>query len=194
VHGPKMFVGTREPLMTTNIVLTLEEFERLPEQEGAVHELNEGELVVMTPGRPRHNRVRDNIAVALRQFVRSKGLGDVFIETGFELSKATVRIPDAAFVHAEKMKTLDLDQPWIDGAPALAIEVVSPNDLAEELSAKIDQYREAGVSAVWVLYPKTREVHVFSRAGMARTIGEKETLEDKDVVPGFSIPVSVLFE
>ena len=41
-------------------------------------------------------------------------LGDVFIETGFELSKDTVRIPDAAFVRAEKMKALDLDQPCID--------------------------------------------------------------------------------
>jgi hypothetical protein len=73
-------------------------------------------------------------------------------------------------------------------------EVVSPNDLAEELTAKVDQYMAAGASAVWVRYPKTREIHIFGPGGTARTLGEKEILEDEEVIPGFSIAVlSTLF-
>ncbi|MGH2509282.1 MAG: Uma2 family endonuclease, partial [Ktedonobacteraceae bacterium] len=48
--------------MGTKELLTLEQFEQLPVQEDKVFELDEGELRVMSPGRPRHNRVRDRLA------------------------------------------------------------------------------------------------------------------------------------
>src|SRR5437016_9983142 len=116
--------------MGAKTLLTREQFDQLPEEEGVYYELDEGELIVMSPARPRHNQVRDNVADPLRRFVRERGLGEVFTETDFRLSQDTVRIPDVAFVTADRMKQLDLDR-RIEGAPTLAIEVVSPTDLAE---------------------------------------------------------------
>jgi Uma2 family endonuclease len=62
------------------------------------------------------------------------------------------------------MRGLDLDR-RIVSAPALAVEVVSPADLAQELAHRVDQYLAAGVRVVWVVYPNTREVHVFREGG-----------------------------
>ena len=48
--------------MGTKTLLTLEQFDQLPEEEGAHYELDEGELIAMPTARPRHNLVWDNIA------------------------------------------------------------------------------------------------------------------------------------
>ena len=179
--------------METKTLLTLEQFDQLPEEEGVYYELDEGELIVMSPARPRHNQVRDNIADPLRRFVREHGLGEVFRETDVQLSPHTVLIPDAAFVTADHMKQLDLDR-RIQGAPALAIEVVSPTDLAEALTRKVDQYLAAGAQAVWVLYPKLKEVHTCAPRAVITIFREQDVLEDKRLFPGFSLPVREIFE
>jgi Uma2 family endonuclease len=112
-------------------------------KEGVLYELNEGEVVTMTEPMPRHNWVRDNIARLTGNFVEERKLGTVFLETGYQLSPETVRIPDVSFVPADRMREIDLDR-RIQGAPALAIEVVSPSDLAEGLTQKVKQYLAAG--------------------------------------------------
>lgn len=179
--------------MPTKTLLTLEQFDQLPVKEGILYELNEGELVIMTEPMPRHNLVRDNVAAALRAFVHVRGLGKIFVETGFQLSRETVKIPDVSFVPADRMRTIDLDR-RIQGAPTLAVEVVSPSDLAEELTHKVEQYLVAGAKSVWVIYPKTREVHVFRAAGVTVLRGADAVLEDQEYLPGFSLPVAGLFE
>src|SRR6266581_225225 len=90
--------------MGTKTLLTIEQFDQLPEEEGVRYELDEGELIVMPTARPRHSLVRDNIADPLRRFVRERGLGEVFRETDVQLSPHTVRIPDAAFVTADRIE------------------------------------------------------------------------------------------
>ncbi len=180
-------------MSSTRTLLTISEFERLPGHEGILYELSRGELIQMTPGRPRHNRVRDRLARRLMEFVETHMLGEVFVETEFQLTEDTIRIPDAALVTSDHLKGLDLDQP-IPGAPALAIEVVSPNDLAEELAIKVDQYLVAGASAIWVIYPKTREVHVFQHDRTNRLLVEHDALEDQKLIPGFSMLVNTLFD
>jgi Uma2 family endonuclease len=178
--------------MATKTLLTVEQFDQLPIREGILYELNEGEVVTMTEPMPRHNWVRDNIAAALRDFIHPRHLGRVFLETGYQLSPEIVRIPDVSFVPASRMQEIDLDR-RIQGAPALAIEVVSPNDLAEELTQKVKQYLAAGAKAVWVFYPKTREVQAFRADGAGFVRRENETLEDSDLLPGFLLDLKSLF-
>ena len=178
--------------MATKTLLTIEQFDELPVKEGILYELNEGGLVTMTEPMPRHNWVRDNIAAALRDFAHPQNLGRVFVETGYQLTPETVRIPDVSFVLADQMREIDLDK-RIQGAPALAIEVISPTDLAEELTQKVKQYLAAGVKVVWVFYPKTREVQVFRADGGSFARHEPETLEEPDLLPGFSLDLKAVF-
>jgi Uma2 family endonuclease len=182
-----------EDSMATKTLLTIEQFEHLPEEEGKKIELDEGELKVMSPAMPRHDRVQTRMSSELDLFTRTHRLGAVFVECPFKLSHDTVRVPDVAFIPSERMKELDLDHP-IDGAPALAIEVVSPTDLAEELARKVDQYLAAVADAVWVIYPKAREVHAYHAGGASATLGESGVLEDPHLLPGFSLPIRNLFD
>ncbi len=179
--------------MATKTLLNIEQFDQLPVREGILYELNQGELVIMTEPMPRHNWVRDNIARLMGNFVEERKVGKVFLETGYQLSPETVRIPDVSFVPASRIREINLDE-RIQGAPALAIEVVSPTDLAEDLTQKVKQYLAAGAKAVWVFYPKTREVQVFRADGGSFVRRENEALEDPDILPGFSLDLKSLFD
>jgi Uma2 family endonuclease len=178
--------------MAAQTLLTLEQFDHLPVVEGALYELDEGGLVTMPEPMPRHNLARDNIAAFLRDFAHPRKLGRIFLETGYQLSPETVRIPDVSFVPADRMREIDLDR-RIQGAPALAVEVVSPTDLAQDLPRKVDQYLDAGAQEVWVA-PGMREVHVFREGGVASVLGAGDTLESPDLMPGFTVKVALLFE
>jgi Uma2 family endonuclease len=169
--------------MASKTLLTIEQFDQLPITEGILYELNEGELVTMTEPMPRHNRVRDRVARLTGNFVEERKLGGVFVETGYQLTPDTVRIPDVSFVPADRVREIDLDK-RIQGAPALAIEVISPTDPAEDLRQKVEQYLAAGAKAVWVFYPRTHEVQVFRADGTTFVRHEPEMLEEPDVLPG----------
>jgi Uma2 family endonuclease len=178
--------------MATKTLLTIEQFDQLPVKEGILYELNEGELVTMTEPMPRHNWVRDRIARFMGNFVEDRNLGTVFLETGYQLTPETVRIPDVSFIPADRMRGIDLDQ-RIQGAPTLAIEVISPTDLAEELTQKVKQYLAGGAKAVWVFYSKTREVQVFLADGRSFVRHELKALEDPDLLPGFALDLKTVF-
>jgi Putative restriction endonuclease len=88
--------------MVTRTLLSIEEYDALPEREGVKYELNEGELItVVASPRLVHNRVRDEVAFSLREFVHDSRLGERTIETDFELSQGRRR-PVAALQGAAR--------------------------------------------------------------------------------------------
>jgi len=168
--------------MATKTLLTVEEFLRLPESVGGRdvrYELVEGEVIIVSPTMPEHNNVRDTLLVALRNFLAGRDLGRVWSEQAFHLFAGTVRIPDIAFVRAGRsIESRRLPE----GGPDLAIEVVSPSNTPRELDQR-----------VWLIYPEHGEVYIHGLAGVRRRRGD-ETLEDAELLPGFSVKVSSLFE
>ena len=83
---------------------------------------------------------------------------------------------------------------YIQGAPDIAVEVISPSDSASHLQKKVGEYLDAGSHAVWVVYPDTREVHVFGPTGAVRVLKGADTLEIPDLLPGLSIPLAAIFD
>ncbi|MCC6804941.1 MAG: Uma2 family endonuclease, partial [Anaerolineae bacterium] len=77
-------------------------------------------------------------------------------------------------------------------APDLAVEVVSPNDRAAEIHAKVNKYLHYGTRMVCVVYPATRTVVVHTASG-AQTLAEADTFDGGDVLPGFLLPLRDLF-
>src|SRR5215472_16579458 len=116
--------------MSTTTRLTFDEFQKLPEQEGTRYELDEGELVIEPSPTFLHNRIRDRIAIRLSEFVKTHRIGEVIVEMDFRLAENTVRNPDVAFVTIDHLQTIDVNRSPVEGAPALAVEVVSPSNLA----------------------------------------------------------------
>src|SRR5437764_8515240 len=173
--------------------LTFEEFQELPKREGAIYELDQGKLLMEPSPAARHNLIRQRIAMQLMQFVESNHLGIVLEEMDFRLAPDTVRNPDVAFVTAEHLKSVDLDRSPIDGAPALAVEVISPTNRAEDTVKKTGQYLVASCRSVWIVYPSLRLVEVHSSAGI-RAVREPETLSEKQLFTGFGLSLPYVFD
>ncbi len=79
---------------------------------------------------------------------------------------------------------------FVPGAPDLAVEVVSPNDRASDVLAKVYDWLDAGCRAVWVVDPHTRTVTVYRSRQQIATLGAEDELTGDDVVPGFRMPVT----
>jgi Uma2 family endonuclease len=81
-----------------------------------------------------------------------------------------------------------------DGAPDLAVEVLSPTDRARQVLDKVGEYLEAGVRLVWVIDPERRSAVVYRSLAEVRKLGADEFLEGEDVVPGFRCRLADLFD
>jgi Uma2 family endonuclease len=180
--------------MSTITRLTFQEFEKLREQEGTRYELDEGELLMEPSPTFLHNRIRDRVASRLSAFVKAHRLGEVIVEMDFRLAAETVRNPDVAFITAEHLATIDVNLSPVNGAPALAVEVISPTNLAQDTLKKVSQYLSAGTEVVWVVYPPLRLVETHESSGI-RQIKATDSLIEKKLFGGheFALPLAVLF-
>jgi Uma2 family endonuclease len=120
----------------------------------------------------------------------------VFGEAGYVLASEpdTVRAPDASFVSTERISGAARRGPYVVGAPDLAVEVVSPGDSRQEVAEKVGEYLAAGARAVWVIEPRRRSVTTHLPDREPVTLGLGETLDGGDLLPGFRLPVSEIFE
>ncbi len=177
-------------------MMTSDELFRLPRGRGYRYELVKGELRQMTPAGFDHGVVIMNLAAPLSQFVRRQNLGVVCgAETGFKLERDpdTVRAPDMAFVRRDRLPTSGRPIGFWEGAPDLAVEVLSPGDSVVEVEQNVSSWLTAGATAVWVVNPKNRTVTI-SRLGTApRTLSERDSFDGEDVVPGFRLQVGDIF-
>ena len=79
-------------------------------------------------------------------------------------------------------------------APDLAVEVVSPRDLARTVEARVTDFLNAGTPLVWVVYPEDESVYVYTSRRSVRVVDRAEELGGGTVLPGFRLPLADLFE
>ncbi len=174
---------------TTTALVTFDEFERLPDEECKL-ELIDGEVLRMPPAEYRHTlislRIYDFLKEALR-ILHGKGqardLGQVLHEGGYRLGHNWL-IPDVSITHAGQTA-----RKYLEGAPALAIEVISESNTARMMHRKVRKYFESGCREAWVFYPETASVLVHS----GKTAVEREGLLTSDLLPGVSIDLAPIF-
>ena len=177
-------------------LITAEELERMPGEDAHV-ELVKGEIVRMSPAGTEHGEVAYNVVAVLIDYVRETKAGKIYLaETGFTLSRNpdTVRAPDVAFVCAGRVATGPRNRGFFDGPPDLAVEVVSPGDSFDEVEGKALEYLNAGARMVWVVRPRAKTVTVYRSLSKIRVLTSDETLSGEDVMPGFGVRVSKLFD
>jgi Uma2 family endonuclease len=177
-------------------LLTVEDLYELPDT-GALHELAAGALLSEPPPGGEHGRVEATLTILLGTFVRKRHLGVIYAgDTGFILARSpdTVRAPDLAFVTAERARALGRTPGHLPVAPDLAVEVVSPHDRPGDIHAKVADYLAAGTRLVWVLDPATECVRAYRSLFAPALLTDADELDGGDVVPGFRVKVSELFE
>jgi Uma2 family endonuclease len=157
-------------------------------------ELVNGEIIHMAPPGFEHGDVSVEIAYQIKAFLRGKRLGKVVGEVGFILTRNpdTVRAPDVAFVRQDRVPTTRAGR-FFDGAPDLAIEVISPSDRRSEVSAKVDQWLRAGALSVWVVDPPNRSIEVYRPANQVIRYRAGDELHDEPTLPGFTLKLADLF-
>ncbi len=178
--------------MSTRTLLTEADFDALPREEGTAYELSEGELVVTASPRLLHNLVRERLHLSLGAFCQEHKLGVLLTEMDCRLATATIRKPDLAFMTAGRLRDMDLND-RIEGAPDLAVEIVSPSNSPADLALKVRQYLQAGARLVWVIYPETRLVYVYSTDGSFAYREGGHVLDAPTLFPGWSLPLPDLF-
>ncbi|HUT36780.1 MAG TPA: Uma2 family endonuclease [Planctomycetota bacterium] len=177
-------------MATTAEITTAEQLLQAPDLGPC--ELVRGELIMVSPAGYAHGSIAGRITRALANFVEAKGLGDVLsAEPGFLIARDpdTVRAPDVAFVRADRIPAGEKAR-FFEGAPDLAVEVLSPNDRASEVNAKVQDWLDAGCPMVWVVDPATRTVSVYRGRTEIAVLGATDTLSGGDVLPGFTLPVA----
>jgi Uma2 family endonuclease len=78
--------------------------------------------------------------------------------------------------------------------PDLAIEIVSPTNLAEEIDRKITDYFQAGVRLVWVFYPNSGRVYVYRSPTHVSIVERTDTLDGGEVLLGFRLSIAELYD
>ncbi|HEY3080225.1 MAG TPA: Uma2 family endonuclease [Chloroflexota bacterium] len=173
--------------------MTAEELWAMP-NDGMRHELVEGELRTMPPTGWEHGRYEVGISYRLSRWLDDNPIGELGGgEVGCRLGRDpdTVRAADVAFVRAERLPGGRLTG-YFEGAPDLAVEIVSPGDTASEVEEKVRTWLAAGVGAVWVVYPSAPSLTVFRPDGSARHHGPDDDLDGGDVLPGFRMRLADL--
>jgi Uma2 family endonuclease len=165
--------------------------------DGDRYELVNGRLVERHMGLLA-DRIATRLASVLTLFCDDRLLGHVLVPSsggfqGFPGSARTVRKPDVVFVSFSHLAGGELPTGYGQIIPDLAVEVISPNDLYEEVDEKIEEYLRAGVRLVWVISPQNHTVRIYRVNGTSHSARENDDLDGEDVVPGFRCRVGDLF-
>lgn len=181
-------------MSTTLVPVTPEELLRMP--DGKAYELRRGELVERTMS-ALTSRAAVRLSRFLDEFVDSRDLGWVFdSENGYQCfprDPGAVRRPDVSFVAKSRLPADEIGRGWLKLAPDLAVEIISPNDVAGELEMKLDDYKAAGIPVVWVVHPEHRTAWVHHVDGTSRHLfGKDVVLVGEGDLEGFECPLASL--
>jgi Uma2 family endonuclease len=111
----------------------------------------------------------------------------------YRLGPDAVRRPDVSVILAGRLPASGLEQGRLRIPPDIAVEVLSPNDLASAREAKLTDSLDFGVRLVWIVDPASRTVTVYEADGAARRLRAADALNGGAVLPGFRCAVADLF-
>jgi Uma2 family endonuclease len=166
-------------------LLTFEQFEQLPEKPGR-QELLEGELIELPPPFIDHDESSHNLFQCfhsalqrLRTENRAELLGRAYIAVGYHLDTGSYLIPDVSISHANQRRTR-----YLEGAPALAVEMVSKCNTPALIDRKVRLFLAHGSREVWVIYPEQRHIWVHQTPSNPRVCSGRFR---SDLLPGIEI-------
>jgi Uma2 family endonuclease len=167
-------------------LLSLAEWEQLPEDTSHKYELSEGALLVVPRPVFFHQRATARLVALLDEQLPERftagGDVEVIVEPG---AAATVRVPDVVVVRSEVAATNPAR--FAAGDVLLAVEIVSPGTGRTDRVTKLHEYALAGIPGYWVIDldpPTTLLAHVLVDGYYEITAQGSGTLELR--VPGHS--------
>ncbi len=146
----------------------------------------DGKVILMPSASTIHEKIFRFLIQSLGLYVSELGLGEVIgSQLQARLRTGLRRVPDLVFVSKER--TDSIREKHIEGAPDLAIEIVSDSSVERDWRQKVIDYEQAGISEYWIIDPRTQQVEVL----LLNEVGRYEPAQLVDgayhskAVPGF---------
>lgn len=177
-------------------LLTAEDLLRL-NSEGVKGELIRGVLHETVSVGKIHARIAMILGAKLVNHVMPGRLGTVGGTDGgvlVERAPDTVREPDIYYVSAARLPFDDQSDGYLEVVPELVVEIVSPSDSPREVNLKIQMWLDLGVSMALVVRPADRTIAIHRPGVPEVTLMGDDVLDGGDVLPGFSLPLSEIFD
>lgn len=133
------------------------------------------------------------LCAKINYFVLQHQLGHVTSAKGGYRISGERYVPSVAFTSKAKWHTYPVQLIFNPLAPDLAVEVISPFDSLSDLRVKVVNYLRAGTT-LWMVDPERKSVEVYAPDHKPKVLTMQDTLDGAPVLPGFSLPVSEIFE
>lgn len=153
-------------------------------------EIIEGLLVKMTPADHFHNAIAFRLQRLFSDFADAHNLDVGYSDEGFlvERNPDVMFSPDAAlFRKRDQLNT------WLEFAPEIVVEVVSPSNSGAELAYKREKFFANGTEQFWLIYPRERRLEILFRDGRVTTATGDATVEGEGIASGMTVDLKELF-
>lgn len=176
--------------MPTQQLIDLEHFLQADFQHA---ELVQGVVQPVSPVQLQHSLIVTKLLVSLSLWNQTQPQpGLVGTELGFILGPNTLRAADVFFINSEQHRPQQRSDGYWQGAPSLAVEVISPNERAIDVEEKIHDYLAANLQLMWIIYPRLGSVHQIEPTQPRRILGLNDCLEHARILPQFIVPIREL--
>ena len=168
--------------------MTLEEFDKLPEDNTYTYELIDGELLMQSRPNVRHQAIMFNLSIIIGNYLKNKPCR-AFTEVELEIN-SNVIVPDISVLCSVD----DLDIQRFKQPPALIIEILIPSNTVKELKNKILKYKNHKIKELWIVDPYTMSIEINNlETSTAITQIQSGTVKS-NVFPDLEIDLSAVFE
>ena len=179
--------------------ITDEHFEEIcrKNREFRIEQTSEGELIIMPPTLPDTGWRNTKLTTRTENWSDFHNTGIVFDSSTFFTFPNGARLsPDVSWIKREKWDQLTAEkrQKISKITPDFVIELRSSSDSLKSLQDKMQEYIENGVSLGWLIDPQKRKVHVYRKDSKPEILDNPETLFGEDVVEGFELMVSDIWQ
>lgn len=174
--------------------LTYEDLEKAREGSTERFELIEGELFVTPAPSLKHQDVLGNLYTLLREAVFGSGLGRVYMApVDVRLAEKTIVQPDLMVILTNRRQILTV--PRVEGAPSLAVEIISSSTSRYDRETKRSIYARYGIPEYWLIDPNAQSMTIFSDPQNGRFLTETEASDVaiSVTIPGLSVDLSAVF-
>ena len=177
---------------------TVDDVERLPDDEGTRYEIIDGELYVSTQPDWQHQFVSGQIFAFLQMWSNQTQAGMANLAPGVIYSKGTAVAPDVVWISRERLRTALQPNGKLNASPELMVEILSPGseNTHRDRRVKLDLYSRREVEEYWVVNWRERTIDVYRRRNdmltFYKTFNESDILETP-LLPGFKCQMSQIF-
>ena len=180
-------MSARAPILSdipASARMSAEDYLAAPQSEQK-SDLIEGVFVMASPAGIEHEDLVMFIGTLMRSFVAARRLGLVLgPNAAYRLSETNVYQPDVSFLSAERRHLAG--EIYINGAPDLAVEIVSPSSRQYDLVEKRINYGRFGAKEYWLVDPIDRTVTLYVNVnGEMTPLPPEEGALRSRVLPGF---------